>query len=56
MVKGEQEFFLLTVLPFGLATTCAMFLQICSSNLSHGFRAIVFVDDAICVANSLKEC
>ena len=49
-----------TVLPFGLATACYVFTKLLRPLVkrwpSYGFRAIVYIDDGICVANSSREC
>ena len=58
--QGRTEVsFMFTVLPFGLATASYVFTNLLRPLVkrwrSYGFRAIVYIDDGICVASSSIE-
>ena len=48
---GEEQFFMFTVLPFGLATACYAFTKILRPLVKHwrsqGLRALLYLDDGI---------
>ena len=56
---SSRRWFKFRVLPFGLATACYVFTKLLRPLVKHwrakGLRAIVYIDDGICVASSFTE-
>ena len=57
---SSRRWYTFRVLPFGLATACYVFTKLLRPLVKRwraaGLRAIVYIDDGICVAPSFIEC
>ena len=55
----KQQFYVLCVLPFGLATACYLFTKLLRPLVRHwraqGLRAVVYLDDGIVAVSGKKE-
>ena len=53
-----QQFYMFTVLPFGLATACYIFTKLMRPLVKrwrgNGLRAVVYLDDGIVAANGME--
>ena len=56
--NDEQQYYVFTVLPFGLATACYVFTKLIRPLVKHwrgqGLRAVVYLDDGIVAANGME--
>ena len=57
---GLRRFYMFRVLPFGLSTACYVFSKFLRPLVkrwrSSGLRVILYIDDAICIADSAANC
>ena len=60
VVNAVRRFYMFTVLPFGLSTACYVFTKLLRPLVkrwrSLGLRAILYIDDGICVASTVEAC
>ena len=59
VIKGVIQFYLFTVLPFGLSTACYAFTKLLRSLIKYwqslGLRALLYLDDGILAVKGMKQ-